>query len=324
MRRTPGIALIILLLGLAPLPLVVHSEYWLHFAIVTLYLALLGQAWNLLGGYGGQRSFGHAAFFGTGAYAATVLQLRLGVDPWACLPLAGLAGAAMGAIVGGVSFRYGLRGSYFALATLAFAEVLRILADSLDFTGAGVGLQIPLKQTAANFQFATRGGFYWVMLALTALATACAWWLERSRFGAELVAVRENESAARALGVDATRVKLGAAVLSGALCGLAGSFYAQYYLYLDPRLAFGPEVSVTALLVPLIGGVGTVLGPLVGALALRSLNEMSGIITGNAPGLNLVLYGVLLIVILAVLPDGLVSLGSRLRLRRARRELRHA
>jgi branched-chain amino acid transport system permease protein len=324
MRRTPGIVVIVLLLALVPLPLVVRSEYWLHFAIVTLYLALLGQAWNLLGGYGGQRSFGHAAFFGTGAYAAAVLQLRLGVNPWACLPLAGLAGAAMGAIVGGLSFRYGLRGSYFALATLAFAEVLRILADSLDITGAGVGLQIPLQQAAVNFQFATRGGFYWVMLGLTALATAGAWWLENSRFGAELVAVRENESAARALGVDATRVKLGAAVLSGGICGFAGSFYVQYYLYLDPRLAFGPEVSVTALLVPLIGGVGTVLGPLVGALALRSLNEVSGIVTGNAPGLNLVLYGVLLIVILAVLPDGLVSLGTRLRTRRAQRELRHA
>ena len=324
MRRTSGIAVIVLLLALAPLPLIVRSQYWQHFAIVTLYLALLGQAWNLLGGYGGQRSFGHSAFFGTGAYAAAVLQLRLGVSPWACLPLAGLAGALMGAIVGGVSFRYGLRGSYFALATLAFAEVLRILADSLDITGAGVGLQIPLRQTAANFQFATREGFYWVMLALTALATAAAWWLENSRFGAELVAIRENENAARALGIDATRIKLGAAVLSGALCGLAGSFYVQYYLYLDPRLAFGPEVSVTALLVPLIGGVGTVLGPLVGALALRSLNETASVITGNAPGLNLVLYGVLLIVILALLPDGLVSLGSRLGLRRARRELRHA
>jgi branched-chain amino acid transport system permease protein len=131
------------------------------------------------------------------------------------------------------------------------------------------------------------------------------------------VAVRENEDAARALGIDVDRTKLWAITLSGLLCGFAGSFYAQYFLYLDPRIAYGVEVSVTALLVPLIGGAGTMLGPLIGAVTLRALNEVSGAVTGGAPGLNLMLYGALLIVILAFLPDGLVSLGARLR--RARR-----
>jgi branched-chain amino acid transport system permease protein len=214
--------------------------------------------------------------------------------------------------VGALSFRYGLRGSYFALVTLAFAEVFRIVADSVPFTGAGVGFQIPLRQTAANFQFHDMAGFYAVILALTALATAVAWWIENSRFGAELVAVRENEDAARALGIDVDRTKLWAIALSGALAGFAGSFYAQYFLYLDPRLAYGVEVSVTALLVPLIGGAGTVLGPLIGAVALRALNELSSTVTSGAPGLNLVLYGALLIAILAFLPDGLVSLIPRL------------
>jgi len=322
--KTPGALAIAVLVTLAPLPLVVHSDFWLHFAIMTLYFALLGQAWNLLGGYGGQRSFGHAAFFGTGAYAAAVLQVDFAVSPWACLVLAGILGAAAGALVGALSFRYGLRGSYFALVTLAFAEVFRIVADSVPFTGAGVGLQIPLKQTAANFQFPDKAGFYAVIVALTALATGLALWIENSRFGAELVAVRENENAARALGVDVDRTKLHAIVLSGALSGLAGSFYVQYYLYLDPRIAYGVEVSVAALLVPLIGGVGTVLGPLVGALALRALNEISGGLTGGAPGLNLMLYGALLIVILAFLPDGLVSLFARLRGARRSGPARHA
>jgi branched-chain amino acid transport system permease protein len=322
--RTPAPLAFGILVALAPLPLLVHSDFWLHFAIMTLYFGLLGQAWNLLGGYGGQRSFGHAAFFGTGAYAAAVLQTDLGVNPWACLVLAGLFGAAAGALVGSLSFRYGLRGSYFALVTLAFAEVFRIVADSVPFTGAGVGLQIPLRQTAANFQFHEKTGFYLVILALTALATALAWWIENSRFGAELVAVRENEDAARALGIDVNRTKLLAIVLSGALSGFAGAFYAQYFLYLDPRIAYGVEVSVTALLVPLIGGVGTVLGPLIGAVALRALNEVSGIVTGGAPGLNLMLYGALLIVILAFLPDGLVSLGRRLRGIRPLGKLGHA
>jgi branched-chain amino acid transport system permease protein len=311
--KTNGRLAAVLLVALAPLPLLVHSDFWLHFAIMTLYFALLGQAWNLLGGYGGQRSFGHAAFFGTGAYAAAVLQLDFAINPWACLVLAGVFGAAAGALVGALSFRYGLRGSYFALVTLAFAEVFRIVADSVPFTGAGVGLQIPLRQGAANFQFPEKAGFYEAILALTALATGLAWWFENSRFGAELVAIRENENAARALGIDIDRTKLRAIILSGGLSGLAGSFYVQYFLYLDPRIAYGVEISVAALLVPLIGGTGTVLGPLVGALALRTLNEISGGLTGGAPGLNLVLYGALLIVILAFLPDGLVSLVARLR-----------
>jgi len=311
--KTPAIAAAAPLLALAALPLLLHSDFWLHFAIMTLYLALLGQAWNLLGGYGGQRSFGHAAFFGTGAYAAALLQLDFAINPWACMVLAGGFGAGAGAFLGALSFRYGLRGSYFALVTLAFAEVFRIVADSVPFTGAGVGLQIALKESVADFQFPEKSGFYAVILALTAIATALAWWIENSRFGAALVAVRENEDAARALGIDVDRTKLWAITLSGALSGCAGSFYVQYFLYLDPRIAYGVEVSVTALLVPLIGGVGTVLGPLVGALALRALNEASSAMTGGAPGLNLVLYGALLIVILALLPDGLISLGTRLR-----------
>jgi branched-chain amino acid transport system permease protein len=322
--KTPGALAVAVLLLLVPVPLLVHSDFWLHFAIMTLYFGLLGQAWNLLGGYGGQRSFGHAAFFGTGAYAAAVLQADLGLNPWVCLVLAGVFGAAAGGFVGALSFRYGLRGSYFALVTLAFAEVFRIVADSVSFTGAGVGLQIPLRQSAVNFQFHEKAGFYVVILVLTALATALAWWIENSRFGAELVAVRENEDAARALGIDVNGTKLWAIVLSGTLSGFAGSFYTQYFLYLDPRIAYGVEVSVTALLVPLIGGVGTVLGPLIGAVSLRALNEVSGMITGGAPGLNLMLYGALLIVILAFLPDGLVSLGARLRRARLTGRLRHA
>jgi len=310
--KTPGAAVVGVLVALVLLPFALTSDFLSHFVIMTLYFALLGQAWNLLGGYAGQRSFGHAAFFGTGAYAAAILQLDLGINPWVCLVLAGGFGAIAGAFVGALSFRYGLRGSYFALVTLAFAEVFRIVADSVPFTGAGVGLQIPLKQTAANFQFAEKLGFYWVVLALTALATLLAWWLENSCFGADLAALRENEDAARALGIEVERRKLGAITLSAALSGLAGSFYLQYFLYLDPRLAYGVEVSVASLLVPLVGGAGTVFGPLVGALVLRLLNEVSGAVTGGAPGLNLVLYGALLILILAFLPDGLVSLVPRL------------
>jgi len=306
-------AIIVLLLALMPVPWLVRSGFWLNFAVLALYYGFLGQSWNILGGYGGQYSFGHAAFFGTGAYASAVLQLQFGVNPWLTVALAALAGGVVGAIVGGLSFRYGLRGSYFALITLAFAEVLRILADSLGFTGAGVGLQIPLRPAAANFQFAGKTGFYFTMLALTALGFAAAWYIEHSRFGARLTAVRDNEDAAQALGVNVYRVKLAAIIVSGMLMALGGVFYLQFFLYIDPEIAYGPTVSIAALLAPIVGGLGTMFGPLLGAVALQLLNEVSESAIGAAPGLNLVLYGAILVLIIAFLPEGIAGL-ARLRI----------
>ena len=312
-------AIVVLMLALIPVPWLVRSDFWLNFAVLALYYGFLGQSWNILGGYGGQYSFGHAAFFGTGAYAGAVMQLRFGVNPWLALALAGVAGGLVGAIVGGLSFRYGLRGSYFALVTLAFAEVLRILADSLGFTGAGVGLQIPLHPAATNFQFAGKPGFYFTMLALSALGFATVWYIEHSRFGARLTALRDSEDAARALGVNVYRVKLAAIILSGILMALGGVFYLQYFLYIDSDIVYGPAVSIAALLAPLVGGLGTMFGPLLGAAALQLLNEASESAIGAAPGLNLVLYGAVLVLIIAFLPEGIAGL-MRLRIGMPRRE----
>jgi len=311
MRSNSGKRIVLLLALLLALPWVLHSDYLLNFAIMVLYAALLGQAWNILGGYGGQFSFGHAAFFGTGAYTVGVLQVSLGVNPWLGLAAALAAGALCGAVVGFLSFHYGLKGSYFALVTLAFAEVLRILSNYVSFTGAGVGLLIPLHRTAANFQFPDKTGFYWVILGFTALALAVAWWLENSRFGAWLIAVRENDNAARALGIDVFRVKLAAITLSGALMAAGGAFYTQYFLYLDPYIAYGPAVSVEALLVAIIGGMGTLFGPLLGAFTLHLLSELARGVFGDVPGLNMVLYGVLLVLMVKVMPDGLAGLARR-------------
>ena len=309
-----GLAILSLLGILASVPWLVRSDFWLNFAVLVLYYGFLGQSWNILGGFGGQFSFGHAAFFGTGAYTSAVLQLRFGLNPWLCLVLAGLGGAVVGGIVGGLSFRYELRGSYFALVTLAFAEVLRILADSLGFTGGGVGLQLPLHQRASNFQFATKTGFYFTILALTALGLGAVWWIEHSRFGARLIAVRESEDAARALGVDVFRTKLATIILSAALMALGGTFYLQYFLYIDPGIAYGPAVSIACLLAPIVGGLGTLLGPLLGAFALQLLNEGAQSAMGAAPGLNLVLYGIVLVLMIGLMPNGLFGL-ARLSLR---------
>jgi branched-chain amino acid transport system permease protein len=289
------------------IPQVSASSAWLTFWITTLLFAYLGQAWNVLAGYGGQFSFGHAAFFGTGAYIAAICQVRYGVNPW----IAGLGGVVGGGIVGAaigwVSFRYGLRGSYFALVTLAFAEVFRVLANAVAITGGGQGMLIPLKPGVEHFQFIDRANFYYLLVALVVSGVLIARWLEASRFGAWLVAVRENEDAARALGIRVFRVKLAAIALSAAMAGTAGVVYAQLFLYLDAGVAYGGHVSVEALLGPIVGGLGTALGPVVGAVLLHGLGEAAKGVVGATPGLNLVLYGVVLVIMLRFLPDGVVG-----------------
>lgn len=296
-------------------PLVLRSDFWLGFLITVLLFAGMGMAWNILGGYAGQFSFGHAAFFGTGAYATAVLHIGFGLNPWLGLVAAALAAAVVAFVIGYLSFRYGLRGSYFALITLAFAEVLRILANWAEFTGGGVGLYVPLKVGIANLQFPDKTGYYFVALGFAVLTLAVGWALERSRLGAQMMAIRENEDAARALGVDTFACKLKAIVISGALTGIGGAFYTHYYLYIDPGIAYGPGVSVEILLVPIIGGLGTVFGPLLGSAVLHGAGELARRLMGDAPGLNLIFYGVLLIVMVRFMPQGLMGLLRRLRRR---------
>lgn len=294
--------------AVALIPAMTSSGVVLNVAIMTLYAALLGQAWNILAGFGGQFSFGHAVFFGTGAYAAAVLQARFGWNAWAALPAALALGAAVGGFIGALSFRYGLRGSYFALVTLAFAEVFRILANNVQFTGAGVGLMIKLEPGAARFQFADKAGYLYVILAFVVVGLLVSWWLKRSRYGAWLQAVRDNEDSAAALGVNVFAVKLQAIMLSGALTAAAGVFYVQYFQYIDPSLAYGPAVSVEALLGPIVGGLGTVWGPLLGAAVLHLLGEATRGLVSSLPGINLIVYGALLVLMIMFLPRGIMGL----------------
>jgi branched-chain amino acid transport system permease protein len=286
----------------ALLPLFVTQNTWLNFSVFTLIICLAAQGWNVLGGFGGQYSFGHAAFFGTAAYATAILQTRFGVNPYAGFAAGVAAAGAVGWIIGFLAFRSGLRGSYFALVTLAFAEVFRVVANAMAMTGGAAGLLIPLDVRPQNFQFESRAVFYWIALALVVLALVATRALERSRLGAQLVAVRENENAARALGVDALRVKLAAIAISAAITGAAGAFYAQYFLYLDSTIAYGTWISVEALLAPIIGGAGTVFGPVFGGIVLHSLSEFTRTLVGRIPGLDLVIFGVLLILVVRFPP----------------------
>jgi branched-chain amino acid transport system permease protein len=289
-----------------------QSGVLLTFVMMSMYAALLSQAWNILGGYGGQLSFGHALFFGVGAYAQALGQLNLGINPWMALPMAIALGALVGMAVGGLTFRYGLKGSYFALVTLAFAEVFRILALSASFTGGGVGLMVPLQEGAANMQFASRRGYIYLLLAFVVLALMVTAWLRHSRFGAYLQAVRDNEDAARAIGVNPLRVKLGGIALSAAFMSAAGAFYVQVFQYIDPGIAFGSAVSVEALVGAIVGGMGTLWGPVLGAVALHGLADLTRNLFGELPGISMVIYGVVLILIVMFLPRGISGGGQSL------------
>jgi branched-chain amino acid transport system permease protein len=292
----------------ALVPLFVTAGTVLNFFVFTLILCVAAQGWNILGGYGGQYSFGHAAFFGTTAYLTAVLQARYGVNPYLAFAVGIAAAGAVGFVIGFLSFRSGLRGSYFALVTLAFAEVFRVLANATEITGGAAGTLIRLDVRPENFQFASRGTFYWIALGAVVAALLVTRALERSRLGAQLVAVRENENAARALGVDALRVKLAAIALSAAITGTAGGLYAQYFLYIDSTIAYGTWISVEALLAPIVGGAGTVFGPVIGSLLLHSLAEATKSMVGRIPGIDLVIFGVLLILVVRFPPSSLPGL----------------
>jgi len=305
-----SIAGFVLLVGC--IPFFTDSGVVLNFVMMALYACLLAQAWNILGGFGGQFSFGHALFFGTGAYVQVMAQVHLGWNPWIALLSAMVMSAAVGFSVGALSFRYGLKGSYFALVTLAFAEVFRIVALSVTFTGAGVGLMLPLRESFTNMQFTSRAGYVWLVLGLVTLALCTTAWLRHSRFGAYLQAVRDNEDAARAIGVNPFTVKLWATVISGALMGSGGAFYVQVFQYIDPSLAFGPHTSVEALVGAIVGGMGTLWGPVVGALTLHVLADVTRNLFGQLPGINMVVYGCVLVLIVMFMPRGIA--GIRLHL----------
>ena len=310
-RDLVGIAVFAVVVG--ALTLVLNSGVWLTFIMMALYATLLSQAWNILGGYGGQFSFGHALFFGTGAYVQALAQLQWGINAWLALMLAVAAAGVVAAAVGALTFRYGLKGSYFALVTLAFAEVFRVLAVAVPFTGGGVGLMLPLNEAMSNLQFSSRKGYIALALALVVAALLVTAWLRHSRLGAQLQAVRDNEDAARAIGVDPLGVKLRAIVLSGAFMGAGGAFYVQVFQYIDPGIAFGPATSVEALVGAIVGGMGTLWGPVLGAGVLHLLAEVTRNLFGNLPGLNMVIYGSVLVFIVMLLPRGLSGMGQSVR-----------
>jgi len=282
------------------------SSYAVTVLIFIFFYAYLGQAWNIVGGYAGQLSAGHAAFVGVGGYAAALLSMHAGLTPWVGMWIGGMLAAALGAFIGYLGFRFGLRGFYFVLLTVAFAEICRVVALNVDAVGGALGLYITFTGNPRQFQFQDNRVYYYVALALMLGATALVWALERHRLGAYLTAIRQDEGACEALGIDTFRCKMVAMVLSSFLTGVGGTFYAFYLFSLQPNAVFGIPLSVEIIIRPIVGGAGTVLGPLLGSFILSPLAEISRtyFAQGGWSGVHLIVYGLLLISVVLFLPRG--------------------
>lgn len=293
---------------LALVPLGIRNPFYAHVVAMTFFYGALAGAWNILGGYAGQLSLGHAAFFGIGAYTSTLLSVTFQVSPWFGVIAGALLAALTALFVGYPCFR--LRGPFFSLATIAFAEVLRILAIYFrDFTQGSVGILIPFKPGFRNLMFRGKTSYAYLAFALMALVLGSTLLIERSRLGHALTAVREDEEAAEALGINATRSKLLAALISAALTGIGGVFYAQYILFIEPYSVFALDLSIQLALVAIIGGVGTVAGPLLGSFLVTPLNEFLRVwLGGTYRGLHFMIYGCLLIAVVILMPQGVIAM----------------
>jgi len=302
MRRIgPG-----LLVGaiLVVLPFWIPSN-WQNLLISTFYYAYLGQAWNLLGGYAGQLSLGHAAFFGVGSYTAAVLAIHLGLSPWIGMFAGAVLAVLLSQGIGYLGFRFGLRGFYFILLTVAAAEICRLVALHLPILGGYTGLFIQFRPDPWRFQFKGKIPYYFVSLGFLAAASAIVWLVSRSKMGAYLVAIREDEDASEALGVDTFRYKMLAYAVSAALTALGGTFYAYFQFYLQPNTVLNINHSVDIMIRPIVGGSGTILGPVLGSFLLEILGEFSRTyFAAGTAGLSVVIYGALLIIVVLFLPRG--------------------
>ncbi|MBC7356492.1 MAG: branched-chain amino acid ABC transporter permease [Desulfomicrobiaceae bacterium] len=299
-----------------------HALPWLfpslvHNLIMILLFAIMGQGWNVLSGYAGQFSFGHALFFGLGAYTSSILFIQLGISPWLGLFAAIALAVVVGLFIGFLSFRYGLTGPFFALIMLAFAEIFHMLAMSWNAIGGAGGLLLPLRGSAPwLMQFRAKEPFFYLLLWLLAGSLLLVWKLEGSRWGLYFQAIRENEDAAEMLGIDSLRVKLRAMALSAGMTAVGGVIYAQYLLFIDPDSTFGTINSVEIMLRPIIGGPGTVLGPVLGSLVLTPLSQITRNAFQSYSGAYLMFYGAILVAVVLFLPDGLVGLARRVMARR--------
>lgn len=332
LRRIPSdyLAVAIFLVGLSFLPLIL-DRFLLSLALLILFWAYLGNAWNIMGGYSGLFSFGHAMFYGIGAYTSTVLLVDYAVSPLIGMLVGALIAGLFGAFTGYLLSRFGVRGHFFALGTFAIAEMVRLLATEFEFINTSIGIHIPLVRgdSWVRLQFEeTLSNYFYVILILFVIGQIITITIVRNKLGYYFQAIREDEEAAAALGVNVLRYKVISVAISAALTAIGGSFFAHYFLFVDPTIVFGVSVSVQILLRPIVGGVGTIWGPFVGALLLTPLAELTRSIVRKPPGflnfiegragVDVMLFGAILVIVVLFMPDGIIGAGKRL-LTRARK-----
>jgi branched-chain amino acid transport system permease protein len=304
-KSKKGLTAIIILLIAAVLPLVVTQSYYQHLMILVLIWVIIGSSWNLLAGYTGQVSFGHAAFFGIGAYTAGILNTKLALSPWWGMAFGGFSAVILGLLIGYLCFR--LRGPYFALATLATGEILRLIANNwVDFTEGMVGILI--MQT-----FVSKLPYYYIILCT---AAGCIWVIHlvmNSKWGYYFVSIREDQDAAESLGIDTTLYKNVSLMISSFFTGTAGAFYMNYMGFIDPSVVFSlHNISIQAILVGIIGGVGTLWGPTLGGLVMVGIQELfRSAIFGLAPKWvsqgHAMAFGLLVVLTILFMSNGLVG-----------------
>jgi branched-chain amino acid transport system permease protein len=310
-------ALLAVLVLVLCLPLVIRSATYMHILILLFFYAYLTTSWNLVGGFAGVLPLGHAAFLGIGAYTSTILSLQYGVSPWLGMLVGGVLASIVGILIGLPTFK--MRGAYFALATIAFAEGMRVMVENIDKLGPFVlngprGLQIPpLGFGLGKMLFADKEPYYFIILIMLIAVLALTAFISRSKLGYYLNAGGEEPEAAMALGINVARAKLVAMAMSSFLTALAGTFYAQLNLYIHPKSAISLDLSFEIAFIALIGGRGSIVGPVLGALLLRPVSDFSRIYFGDTlPGMHLIIFGVILILVMTYQPRGLQEPLTRL------------
>jgi branched-chain amino acid transport system permease protein len=316
-RRLPRLSSLILplvVMALLAYPFVFTLPFQRNLMILVFLYAALGQAWNILGGYAGQSSLGHAAFFGVSAYTSSLLLIKFGIVPWVGMLAGGLVAVVLSMLIGYPSFR--LKGHYFVIATIVLAEIVNVLFTNWPYAGGAEGLFLPLlPEGPVNFEFhSSKVPYYYIIFAILAVVTWVVFLIERSKLGYYFRAIREDPDAARSLGIDITRYKLIAMALSAFFTGVCGTFYAQFVLFLEPNNSLHFMLSVLIMLIPVFGGSGTLWGPILGAFILIPLSEFTRIyLSGAGRAIDLMLYGLLIMLVAIFEPRGLWAVVQRFR-----------
>jgi branched-chain amino acid transport system permease protein len=300
-------ALVVILLLLVVYPWVFNNPFPQHIMITVFLYATLGSAWNILGGFTGQISIGQAAYFGLGAYTSTLLFMRLGVSPWLGMLGGIVVAVVVGTVIGYITFRLG--GRYFSMATLVIAEILRTVFTNWNFVGGAVGLFVPLlPDSFVDFQFhASKIPYYYIILAFLVITLVATHLVTRSRLGYYFKAIRNDPVAAQSLGINITKYKLIALAISLVFTAIGGTFYAQYVLFIDPPSMMRFQVSLMTALVAILGGMGDIWGPTVGALVLIPTSELTrAYFGGGGRNFDFVVFGALIIIVAVVRPEGLL------------------